>query len=175
MPDYLLAVVTCPGRGVPARVAGLLLPTDIEITGMQFSHPPDSEAWWIQLAVRTPSAERLELLTKRLNRLVDVVRVVTLEPDGHRRQSVYVRLRPDATNLAPVGELARWFHAETLELTSGTLVLHLTAAPEQCSAFLSMLRPHGIVEVVTSAVSGFRSGSRPIHRLPVSPHGEIAS
>ncbi|MCP9953582.1 hypothetical protein [Actinomadura madurae] len=147
-------------------MTGLLLPPDIEITGMQFSHPPDSALWWIQLGVRVASPEGLELLIKRLNRLIDVLRVVTLEPDGHRRQSVYVRLRPAAGDLAQIGELVRWFHAETLELTAEAVVLHLTAAPGQCSAFVSMLRPHGVVEAVTSAVSGFRTGVRATNRLP---------
>ncbi|WP_158605567.1 acetolactate synthase small subunit [Amycolatopsis panacis] len=102
-----------------------------------------------------PSAQRLELLTKRLNRLVDVLRVVTLELDGHRRQSVHVRLRPDSADLVQVGELVRWFHAETVEITAGVMVLHLTAAPAQCNAFVSMLRPFGVVEFMTTAVSGF--------------------
>lgn len=166
MSEHLLAVVAGPGRDVPARVTGLLMPFDVEVIGMQLSHPPDSELWWIQLSVRVASSARLELLVKRLNRLVDVLRVVALEPGGHRRQSAYVRLRPETADLAQVGELARWFHAETLELTAEVLVLHLTAAPDQCEAFVSMLRPHGIVEVVTSAVSGLRTGGRPTSRLP---------
>jgi acetolactate synthase-1/3 small subunit len=166
MPEQLLAVVAAPGREVAARVAGLCMPSDIEITGMQFSHPPESDLWWIQLTVRVPSAQRLELLTKRLNRLVDVLRVVALEPDGHRRQSVYVRLRPDTADLVQVGELVRWFHAETLELTAGVMVLHLTAVPDQCSAFVSMLRPYGVVEFMTTAVSGFRARGRVTSRLP---------
>ncbi|NIH87113.1 hypothetical protein [Amycolatopsis granulosa] len=168
MQEHLLAVVAGPGSDVPARVTGLLLPSDVDIVGMQFSHPPDSQLWWIQLAVRVPSPDRLELLTKRLNRLVAVLRVVTLEPGGHRRQSVYVKLRPDTADLAQVGELARWFHAETLELSAAAVVLHLTAAPDQCAAFVAMLRPHGIAEVVTSAVSGVRTGARLTHRVPPS-------
>lgn len=173
MPEHLLAVVAGPGRDVPARVTGLLMPLDVEVIGMQLSHPPDSELWWIQLTVRASSA-RLELFVKRLNRLVDVLKVVALEPGGHRRQSVYVRLRPEIADLGQVGDLARWFHAETLELTAEVLVLHLTAAPDQCEAFVSMLRPHGIVEVVTSAVSGFRTGGRPTSRRP-RPTAQAAS
>jgi acetolactate synthase I/III small subunit len=78
MPAHLLAVVAGPGRDVPSRVAGLLLPSDIDVIGMQFSRPPGSGLWWIQLTVDVPSLERLELLTKRLNRLVDVLKVRTL-------------------------------------------------------------------------------------------------
>ncbi|MDQ7904629.1 hypothetical protein RB614_08850 [Phytohabitans sp. ZYX-F-186] len=82
MPEHLLAVVAGPGRDVPARVIGLPLPSDIDIIGMRFSHPPGSGLWCIQLTVDVPSAERLTLLTKRLHRLVDVLRVVPLEPGG---------------------------------------------------------------------------------------------
>ncbi|HJP72849.1 MAG TPA: ACT domain-containing protein [Pseudonocardiaceae bacterium] len=100
-----------PGRDVPARAAGLRLPMDVEIVSMQVSHPPDSNMWWIQLAVRVPATERLELLTKRLNRLVDVHQVVTLKQNVHVRQS----LRSHTADLVKIGELVRWFGAEMLE------------------------------------------------------------
>jgi len=174
MPEHLLAVVAGPGRDVPARVAGLRLPSDIEITGMQCNRAQEPSGWWIQLAVRVRSAQHLELLIKRLNRLVDVLRVVQVEADAHRRQSVYVRLSPGAADLVHVGELARWFHAETLEFAAEVLVLHLTAAPDQCREFVSMLRPYGVVEVMTTAVTGFRAGrrvtGRPQHRQFRSAH-----
>nr|WP_271209002.1 acetolactate synthase small subunit [Rhodococcus wratislaviensis]GLK33437.1 acetolactate synthase small subunit [Rhodococcus wratislaviensis] len=168
MSEHQLVVVTGPGRDVPARVAGLLLPLDIEISSMQFSRQPDPELWWIQLAVRVPSEERLALLTKRLNRIVDVTRVVTVGPQGHRRQSVYLRLRPDVTDLVHIGELTRWFRAETLELNTEGMVLHLTASPERCADFVSMLRPHGVIEIMTTACSGFRTGSRTISGAPLA-------
>jgi acetolactate synthase-1/3 small subunit len=104
MPEHLLAVVAAPGRDVPAHVTGLLMPLDVEVVGMQLSHPPGSDLWWIQLSVRAPSPARVELLVKRLNRLVDVLRVVPPEPGGHRRQSVYVRLRPETVALGQIGE-----------------------------------------------------------------------
>jgi acetolactate synthase-1/3 small subunit len=62
-------------------VAGLALPSDIVVVGMQFSHPPGSPLWLIHLTVSVPSERQLELLTKRLNRLVDVRRVVRLEAE----------------------------------------------------------------------------------------------
>jgi acetolactate synthase-1/3 small subunit len=160
MSEHLISVLAGPGRDVPARAAGLRLPMDVEIVSMQVSHPPDSNMWWIQLAVRVPATERLELLTKRLNRLVDVHQVVTLKQNVHLRQSVYVSLRSHTADLVEVGELARWFGAEMLELGNEALVLHLTATPERCHAFASLLRPHGVIEIVTNAVSGFRAHPR---------------
>lgn len=155
MPEHLLAVVACPGRQVLARVAGLVLPSGIEIMGMQCSHPPGSGLWWIQLTVRVSSREGLELLTKRLNRLVDVRRVVILEPDGHRTQSMYIRLQTAAADLVRISELIREFSVEIVEATAESTVLHVSASPGRCSTFVSMVRPYGVVEVVMSAVSGF--------------------
>lgn len=137
MSEHVISVLAGPGRDVPARAAGLRLPMDVEIVSMQVSHPPDSNMWWIQLAVRVPATERLELLTKRLNRLVDVHQVVTLKQNVHIIQSVYVSLRSHTADLVQVGELARW-----------------------CHAFASLLRPHGVIEIVTNAVSGFRAHPR---------------
>ena len=159
MSEHHLVIVAGPGHDVLARVAGLLLPMDVEIISLQFSRQSDPDRWRIQLAVHVPSADRLELLTKRLNRLVDVTRVIIVGSRGHRRQSIYMRLRPDLADLVRIGELTRMFGAETLELSSRGMVLCLTATPERCADFESMLRPHGVAEVATSAVSAFRAGS----------------
>lgn len=155
MPEYLIAVVAGQGRQVLAQVAGLLLPPSIEIVGMQCSHPPDSGLWGIQLTVRVSSRDGLELLTKRLNRLIDVRRVVILEPDEHRTQSMYITLQTEAAGLVHISELVRLFPVEIVERSAESMVLYLSASPDRCSSFLSMVRPYGVAEVVTSAVSGF--------------------
>ena len=154
MPEFELVVVAAPGRDVPARVTTLLLPPDIEMIGMQFSHPPDSEVWRVQLAVRVPSRERLVLLIGRLNRLVDVFNVVMLDPDEHCGQSVYVRVVTAPTDLIRIVELTARFHAEIVETHTDAMVLHLNATPDQCATFISTLRSRGLVEVMTDAVPG---------------------
>ncbi|KUI39246.1 hypothetical protein [Mycobacterium sp. GA-2829] len=75
MPEQQLAIVTGPGRAVPARLTGMVLPLDIEIIHMTFAHPPQSDRWDVRLTVRVPTRERLDLLIARLNRLIDVIEV----------------------------------------------------------------------------------------------------
>ena len=79
MREHHLFIVAGPARRVPARVALLLMPLDVEIVEIRFSRHPDSGFWWIRLAVRVASSAQLALLTARLNRLVDVHRVVTAD------------------------------------------------------------------------------------------------
>ncbi|CAN5231842.1 hypothetical protein BH11ACT7_BH11ACT7_14310 [soil metagenome] len=70
-----LVVLAQPGRDVPGRVAGLLLPLDVEITRLTFDQTQRPDGWLIQLSVRTSAVNGAELLRKRLHRLVSVRRV----------------------------------------------------------------------------------------------------
>ncbi|WP_143549063.1 hypothetical protein [Rhodococcus sp. ACS1] len=160
MQEHQVVVVALFSRDLPARIAGLLLPHDIEMVGMQFNRSEDDGFWWIHLSVRTKSDERLEFLTKRLNRLIDVQRVVVLEQDCPRRQSVYVRLNPDAADLKQIWSLVTRFDAEVLDIDEAGTMLHLNASPDRCVNFISMLRPHNIIEVVASAISAARPQAR---------------
>ncbi|MDV6212773.1 hypothetical protein R3Q08_31455 [Rhodococcus erythropolis] len=158
MTEYQLIVFTAPGRGVPVRITNLLLPSDIEVVGMQFGLFGKADCRWVQLTVVVPTKQRLELLTKRLNRLADVYKVVVLGPGSHRRQSVYVRLRPSSSDGLDLFSLIQSFCAETLKVTDREVVVHLNAPPERCTAFETALAPYRVVEAMRSAVSAFRDG-----------------
>ena len=75
MQTHELVVLAQPGRDVPARVAGLLLPLDVEIIGLAFDQMQYPDGWFIQLTVRTTAAHSVELVKQRLHRLVSVRRV----------------------------------------------------------------------------------------------------
>ncbi|MBF4479706.1 acetolactate synthase small subunit [Rhodococcus rhodochrous] len=166
MVEYQLVVITESGRNVLARVAGMVIPLDIEIVGLHLNPVAESGPKWLQMSVRVPSESRLELLTKRLNRMVDVTKVVVLEPDSHHRQSTYVLARPDAADALHVSKVIQAYQAETLELTSHGVLLHLNASPESCATFVADLKPYNVVEVVAGTVTSFRSGLRPLGHPP---------
>lgn len=75
MQTHELVVLAQPGRDVPSRVAGVLLPLDIEITRLAFDQTQCPDGWFIRLTVRTTTTDGVELLRKRLHRLVNVRRV----------------------------------------------------------------------------------------------------
>ncbi|MCV7228073.1 hypothetical protein [Mycolicibacterium komossense] len=75
-----MVVLAGPGRQVPARIAGLLLPWDIEIIALSFTHPAQSDLWRVRMTVRAGSATSIALLTDRLQRLVDVLKVEQAAP-----------------------------------------------------------------------------------------------
>ncbi|WP_455902107.1 hypothetical protein [Rhodococcus gordoniae] len=164
MIEHQLVVITESGRNVLARITGMAIPLDIEIIGLHLSPVAESGPKWLQMSVQVPSQSRLELLTKRLNGMVDVTKVVVLEPDAHHRQSIYVLARPDVADALRVSKIIQAYRAETLELTNHSVLLHLNASPESCAIFVADLVPYNVVEVVAGTVTSFRSGLRPLGR-----------
>lgn len=173
MLDYQLVIDAAAVRNVQARIAGLLIPLDVEIVGMQLCPATQPDTKRIQLSVRVPSGSRLETLVKRLNRMIDVIKVVVLDSGecDHHRQSVYVVVRPQLNYVDRVTRILQTYHAEVLEQGGSRLLAHLNAEPEECAALIAALRPHGLLDAVTGAVASYRFGKRsfgPLRSVPVS-------
>lgn len=171
--NYQLLIDAVSVRSAQARIAGLLIPLDVEIVGMQLCPASDTETKRIQLSVRVPSVSRLETLVKRLNRMIDVIKVVVLYSGeyDHHRQSVYVVVRPQLNDVVRVTRILQAHHAEILEQGGSRLLAHLNAEPEECAAFVAALEPHGLIDAVTGAVASYRFGKRsfgPLRSVPVS-------
>jgi acetolactate synthase-1/3 small subunit len=126
----------------------------VDIAGIQLIRDTENAQWTIHLVVCVEDEIELELVIKRLNRLIDVVKVIDLGSESHHRRSLFVRLRPVPSDVIHVGEIARQFAAEVLELTPTAAMLHLSASPERCDHFVSMLQPYTVIEVIRGAVSG---------------------
>jgi acetolactate synthase regulatory subunit len=76
MADHLLQVETTSSAEVPTRITRLLAQRRMRVRGLHMARRPSDDAWSIQLVVDVPDENQAELLVKRLNRLVDVIRVV---------------------------------------------------------------------------------------------------
>jgi acetolactate synthase small subunit len=76
MAERLLLVETTSSDGVPARIAHLLAQRRVRVGSLHMTRQPGSGRWSIRLVVDVAEENQAELLVKRLNRVVDVVRVV---------------------------------------------------------------------------------------------------
>ena len=141
------AVTTVGARSVSA-VAHLLLQRGVPVTELAAVRQADPhDGFDIRLTAEL-SAPDAELLVKRLNRLIDVVKVARLEPAGcHRRRGVIVQVDAAESTRAGVLELAAVFGADVLELTRSSVTLELFASPERVDELLDLLTPFGIARL----------------------------
>jgi acetolactate synthase small subunit len=76
MADRLLLVETTGSDEVPTRITRLLAQRRMQVSSLHMARRPDDRAWSVRLVVDVADENQAELLVKRLNRIIDVIRVV---------------------------------------------------------------------------------------------------
>jgi acetolactate synthase-1/3 small subunit len=105
----------------------------------------------------------LEQVTKQLNKLVEVLKVVELEPTASvQREILLVKVRTDLQSRSHVLETVQLFRAKVVDVAGDALTIEVTGNRDKLNAFLEVLEPFGIKELVQSGMVAIGRGSRSI-------------
>ena len=95
------------------------------------------------------TAKPLEQVTKQLNKLVNVIKVVELEPAGAvERELALIKVRTKPEERFQVLELAEIFRARVIDVASRTVTIEVSGPPAKVDALRELLEPYGLVEMV---------------------------
>ena len=110
----------------------------------------------------------LEQVTKQLNKLVNVIKVVELAADSSvQRDHLLVKVRADPATRGQVVQAADLFRAHVVDVAPESLTLEATGSREKLEAFLELLEPYGVRELVRSGTLALARGSRSMtERVP---------
>ena len=162
MSRHTLSVLVEDKPGVLARIAGLFSRRgfNIESLAVGRTEMPDVSRMTIVVNVeRLP----LEQVTKQLNKLVNVLKIVELEPENAVvRELMLIKVKADLEVRSQVLEAAALFHAKVVDVAPDALTLEVTGKQEKLEALLRMLEPFGIKEIVQSGRVAVGRGSRSI-------------
>ena len=150
--------------GVLARIAGLIAAKGYNIDSLSVAETLDPTVSQITLVVHgTESA--IEQTVKQLNRLVDVIKVIDLTDEAHvEREMVLIRVNAEPANRAEALRTADIFRAKVVDITPRAYVFEVTGDEEKITAFIELLRPLGIQEVVRTGKVAIARGSKAITR-----------
>ena len=110
----------------------------------------------------------LEQVTKQLNKLINVIKIVELDPAiAVRRELLLIKVRADATVRSQVLETVELFRAKVVDVSPESLTIEATGTAEKLDALLRMLEPFGIREMVQSGMVAIGRGPRAITATPV--------
>ena len=113
----------------------------------------------IHLVVDVPDDAMLELLVRRLNRLVDVDKVVELDlRSAHLRSATLVKVAASERTRGRVVELAVAFSAVVIDLSPTTVTIFHADTPARREELLALLAPHGLLDVVDAGTVGIPRG-----------------
>ena len=109
------------------------------------------------------TAKPLEQVTKQLNKLVNVIKIVEHDQGSAvERELMLVKVRSDGDNRARIMEIADVFRVNVVDVTHGTLTLEASGKPEKLEALLGMLRDFGVVELSRTGRVALARGDRSI-------------
>ncbi|GAB3955444.1 acetolactate synthase small subunit [Micromonospora vulcania] len=166
MTVHTLSVLVENKPGVLARVSGLFSRRGFNIDSLAVGETENPDVSRITIVVNADSSP-LEQVTKQLNKLVNVLKIVELDPQvSVARELLLVKVRADRAARSQVLETVNLFRARVVDVAPDTLTIEATGTPDKLDALLRDLEPFGIKEMVQSGLVAIGRGSRSITAGP---------
>ena len=168
---HTLSVLVENKPGVLARVSGLFSRRGFNIDSLAVGETEHPEISRITIVVNA-EASPLEQVTKQLNKLVNVLKIVELDQAAAvQRELLLVKVRADRATRSQVLETVRLFRARVVDVAPETLTVEATGTAEKLDALLRDLEPYGIKNgpsaCSSSVVDRVRSPPRRLRALGI--------
>ena len=162
MTRHTLSVLVQDQPGVLARDASLFSRRGFNIESLAVgpTEVPDVSRMTIVVNV---DGSPLEQVTKQLNKLINVLKIVELDPAASvSREIMLVKVKADVDTRSRVIEVVQLFKAKVVDVAPEALTIEITGNPEKLTDFLKVMEPFGIKELVKSGMVAVGRGSRSI-------------
>ncbi|WP_431841371.1 acetolactate synthase small subunit [Calidifontibacter indicus] len=162
MARHTLSVLVENKPGVLARISGLISRRGFNIDSLAVG-PTEFEEISRMTIVVDVQEQALEQVTKQLNKLIEVLKVVELENVASvQRELVLIKVRSDAATRSQILDITTMFRCNVVDVTTDSVVLEATGTPEKLAALLEVLEPYGVRELVQSGLVAVGRGGRSI-------------
>jgi acetolactate synthase-1/3 small subunit len=162
MSKHTLSVLVENRPGVLTRVAGLFARRNFNIHSLAVGPTENPDVSRITVVVDVEELP-LEQVTKQLNKLVNVIKIVELEQSASvQRELLLVKVRADMQTRSNVLETVRLFRAKVVDVAPDAVTVEVTGNPDKLEAFLKVVEPFGVRELVQSGMVAIGRGSRSI-------------
>jgi len=157
---HIISVLMENAPGALSRVVGLFSARAYNIETLTVAPTEDSTLSRLTL-VTMGSDDVIEQITKHLNRLVDVIKVVDLTEGPHlERELMLIKVRAVGKEREEVKRMADIFRGRIIDVTDKAYTIELTGNQDKIQAFIDALDRSAILETVRTGVSGIGRGER---------------
>jgi acetolactate synthase I/III small subunit len=151
MPSHTISVLVENEFGVLARVAGLFSSRGYNIESLTVNEDPLDPTVSRITIVTAGDEQVLEQINKQLNKLVSVIKVTDFKDvDTVDREMVIVKIAVDERTRSELDSIVAAFRAHVIDIGPRSTAVELTGDADKIKAFISLVRPLGIKEVVRS-------------------------
>jgi acetolactate synthase-1/3 small subunit len=160
--QHVLSLLVEDKPGLLTRVAGLFARRGFNIESLAVGKTEIPGLSRITVVVEVEGLP-LEQVTKQLNKLVNVLKIVELDADASvQREHMLVKVKIDNSTRSQVLEAANLFRARVVDVVTDALVIEVTGDTAKINALLRVLEPYGIKEIAQSGLLAIGRGSKSI-------------
>ena len=160
--SHILSLLVEDRPGLLTRVAGLFARRGFNIESLAVGASEIEGLSRITVVVDV-EALPLEQVTKQLNKLINVIKIVELDPgQAVEREHLLVKVRVDNTTRSQVLEAVNLFRARVVDVATDALIIEVTGDSGKVQALLRVLEPFGIKELAQSGLLAMGRGSKSI-------------
>ena len=162
MSTHVLSLLVEDKPGLLTRVAGLFARRGFNIESLAVGHSEIDGLSRITVVVDVEDLP-LEQVTKQLNKLINVIKIVELDPtQSVQREHLLIKVRVDNATRSQVLEAVNLFRARVVDVSTDALVIEVTGDSGKTTAFLRVLEPFGIKEIAQSGLLAIGRGGKSI-------------
>ena len=156
----IISVLLENAPGALSRVVGLFSHRGYNIESLTVA--PTEDPTLSRLTLTTLGDDhKIEQITKHLNKLIDVVKLVDLTEGAHiERELMLIKVKASGAQRAEVKRCVDIFRGQIIDVTSSLYTIQITGASDKLDAFLQAVGDASIIEVVRSGVSGISRGEK---------------
>lgn len=160
MTQHVLSLLVEDRPGLLTRVAGLFARRGFNIQSLAVGTSEVEGLSRITVVVNV-EGHPLEQVTKQLNKLVNVLKIVELDSESSvARDHMLIKVKTDSSTRSQVLEAVTLFRARVVDVVSDAVVIEVTGDSAKCKAFIKVLEPFGIKELVQSGAIAISRGSK---------------
>ncbi|MBE1513921.1 MULTISPECIES: acetolactate synthase small subunit [Nesterenkonia] len=155
-----LSVLVEDVPGVLTKVSGLFARRAFNIHSLAVGPSELPGLSRITIVVHADSV-LLEQITKQLNKLINVIKIIELAPENSvQREHLLIKVKADSPTRLQVTQAVELFRAKIVDVSVDSLTVEATGAPDKLNALLDVLEPFGVREIVRSGTLGISRGAK---------------
>ena len=157
---HIISIMLENEPGALSRVAGLFSARGYNIETLTVA-PTEEPSLSRMTIVTSGSDDVVEQITKQLNKLIEVVKVVDLSEAAHiERELMLIKVRATGKDRDEMKRLSDIFRGRIIDVTENTYTIELTGTVAKLDAFIEAIEPTSIMETVRTGASGIGRGER---------------
>ena len=160
---HIISILMENESGALSRVAGLFSARGYNIESLTVAPTEDPSMSRMTLVTRG-SEDIIEQITKQLNKLIDVVKLIDLAESAHiERELMMVKIKTNEQMRDEIRSMADIFRGKIIDVTPSTYIVEMTGPSEKLDAFIAAVDSDTIIEVVRSGPTGISRGEKGLY------------